>query len=232
MVTGRWERANTALLEKLLAPGDHCVDVGANFGYFSMIAGPRIGAKGKLHCFEPIPRVAELLRRSLRANGYLHLNGIAIVHACAVGARNDTVQLRYKEGDYSGGSLHVSDARAKAEIFSTVEVPLVRLDDALKNLSHADLVKIDVEGGEMAVIDGMSELIARSPRMRILLEFNAPTLARQGSVDAFIDRMERDFRAHQVAADRTHACNPRELPPGNHYLCLSRDALALRWKLT
>ena len=75
-------------------------------------------------------------------------------------------------------------------------------------------------------------LIARSPRMRILIEFNAPTLARQGSVDAFIDRMERDFRAHQVTADGTHACNPRELPPGNHYLCLSRDALALRWKLT
>jgi len=232
MVTGRWERANTALVERLLAPGDTFVDVGANFGYFSMVAGPLIGAKGKLHCFEPIPRVAELLRQSLKANGYLHLHGIASVHACAVGARSDTVQLRFKEGDYSGGSLFVSDSRAKAETFCAVDVPLKRLDDALKKLSHADLVKIDVEGGEMAVVEGMAELIARSPRMRILLEFNPLSLAKQGSLDGFIDRIERDFRVHRVSADGTHACNPRELPPGNHYLCLAREVLALRWTLT
>lgn len=71
MITGLWERFNTDLFHKILKHGDTFVDVGANFGYFSILAGMLIGPMGKLYAFEPIPRVFELLTKSLKANGYL-----------------------------------------------------------------------------------------------------------------------------------------------------------------
>lgn len=229
MITGRWERANTALLQALVKPGDTFIDIGANFGYFSMVAGPLIGASGKLHCFEPIPRVAELLRRSLKGNGYLQ--GVAKIYPMAVGAARGKLQLRFKEGDYSGASLYISDARAKTDGFSAVDVEIAPLDEVLAHLSAADFVKIDAEGSEIHVLEGMKALIARSPSIKILLEFNPGSIAKHRPVAELVDALERDFVVHKVQPNGLERVDARTLPAGNHYLCLAKAALRLHWQL-
>src|SRR4051794_34975198 len=66
---GVWEAAETRFLSALLSEGDTFVDVGANVGYFSVLAARRIGAGGTVVAVEPEPRNLELLRANLHRNG-------------------------------------------------------------------------------------------------------------------------------------------------------------------
>ncbi len=231
MITGRWERANTALLQAVLKPGMTMVDVGANFGYFSMLAGPLIGATGRLHCFEPIPRVRELLWRSLKANGFL-LGQRARVYDCAVGAIDGQMQLAFKEGDYSGGSLYTPPGRLRDEPFETLEVAVRPLDGVLADVPSVDFIKVDAEGSELFVWQGMQTLLARSPAAHVLMEFNQAYIQRHTDVASFVAQIKgAGFFIHRVTATGLEDMNPLELPPGNHYLLLARSSLSLRWTL-
>lgn len=79
MWAGAYERQLVAFLKSFLRPGMTVFDLGANIGYFSVIAAALVGSKGRVHSFEPMPHNFERLRRNLQPFPW------ATLHNCAVG---------------------------------------------------------------------------------------------------------------------------------------------------
>ena len=156
------------LLRRLLRPGHHAVDVGANIGYYLLLIESLVGPTGSVACFEPEPENLAELERNVRANGFA--NG-RIVPAAA-GAAEGRVALR----------LGMNGAVA-AEGEGDVTVPLVRLDAVLPG--PVDFLKIDVEGYEGFVLTGARRL-RREHRPILFVEIHPGFLAPPWTVDGVL----------------------------------------------
>lgn len=175
---GDWARDVSACVARL-KPGDTFIDVGANIGYFSLLAAQR-GAQAI--AIEPSPSISAMLERNAKLNS---LN-VKIVRAAA-GSEPGTVALYSGTEDNVGASSLDSDAHAgsqfEADVICDTLPQLVGPD-----LLRARLIKIDVQGFEYEVVKG---LLSALPSMRSDLEFvvevNTDVLARRGvTLGAFI----------------------------------------------
>jgi FkbM family methyltransferase len=176
MMNGSWEEDVTRLWRKFVRPESVVFDIGANFGYFGLLAGTEIEKKGiQLHLFEPNPDLHELIEKTLSVNG---LSTHSRLVKAAVGAKKgSTVIHRVKDlwGSSTAQSLEKLNTYSpvEAKFDASFKVPVVSVDDycAENKISHVDLVKIDVEGFEGPVYDGMRNTIKASKDMVLFLEF-------------------------------------------------------------
>lgn len=174
LTLGRWETAYTTLFTRLLNPGDTVLDLGANHGVYALIAAQAVGPSGRVHAFEPNPRLAHLVDMSLRLNGF----GWAQAHAVGASDEAGTAKLVFTDS-FSGGGAVASDAADARR--PGVECRLVMLDEIFADPAfRPDVVKMDVEGHEGRVLRGMRGILARSPGIRIMMEFAPEMMARSG----------------------------------------------------
>jgi len=166
-------------------PGMVVVDVGANIGVFTLYAARLLAGQGRIYSFEPTPRTFRILRDNVQVNGFLEL-GLIQLHQSAVSDRAG--QAEFVVFPENGGHNTLFDDGGTAA--RRIEVSTVRLDDVLGGEPRVDIVKIDAEGAEPLILRGMQGILARSPGIRILLEF-APVHLRRAGVDplAFLDEI-------------------------------------------
>lgn len=157
--TGEYEKATTTILRRSLRPGDVFLDVGGNAGFYSAFAAA-LGAQ--VYAFEPNPAMAELIRRAAHPN-------VTLTRA-AVGDEAGEVTLNISpDPSHSGISSihdmpHLRGARK-------ITVPIVTLDDfCAEHALRPRALKIDVEGHEGAVINGMSDLLAERVPESVIVE--------------------------------------------------------------
>ncbi len=138
-----------------LRPGMTFVDVGASFGFSTILGAARVGPGGKVFAYECNPELVEFARRNIEMNGFADR-----VRLVAKAAHRDDEERRLRVPDRMKGlgSLAHFDG-VDAETFQEFEVPCERLDVGLRDVSFVDLLRIDVEGGEAAVLDGTSGLL-------------------------------------------------------------------------
>jgi FkbM family methyltransferase len=151
------------LLRELITPGSVFVDVGANIGWFTVIGSRLTGRNGRVFAIEPDPRNYEILTRNVTLNGCCNVR----IDQVAAGASDATAWL-YRSIDNQGDHrLSVVSERA-----DRIQVRVCRLDSVLRRRTHrVDLVKIDTQGSETAVLNGMTDLLRANPRVRLILEF-------------------------------------------------------------
>jgi FkbM family methyltransferase len=173
------------VLRWLLAEGDTFVDVGANHGSFSIVAAALVGPRGRLYAIEPQPVLARLVDRSLAANAPCRFDVLPV--ACGDGA--GTVRL-YVPRDTSGAA-GLFPGFSATSAHRVLAVPLRRLDDLLAGagLPGRVVLKLDVEGNELAVLRGARRLI-REARPRVILEMNPHSLE---SVGTSIERLRGEL---------------------------------------
>jgi FkbM family methyltransferase len=160
------------------------LDIGANFGLYTALAGSIVKDRGKLYSFEANPRVFESLQRTIVANG-LYFNPNVTAANLLVSNESGRGLLHYSANLPSGGTM--SDVALSGGARRTVEVPMTTIDDFLPPDLSVDLVKIDVEGHEPLVLRGMERTIGRSPNIRIVLEFAENLLAHTTGGADFIE---------------------------------------------
>lgn len=168
MVGDRYEPATTRLVTRLVRPGHVVVDVGAHVGYFTLLAAKLTGPQGRVFAFEAAPENFALLNDNLQLNGYRQ---VTVVHG-AVGDSDGPRQLylsRLDNGFHSLFKLNLPEPSAPAP----VTVPGVTLDAyfASRGWPKIDVMKMDIEGGELAAFRGMQELLRRSPALTLVIEF-------------------------------------------------------------
>lgn len=171
---GWFDRNLTEVITGLLVPGMTFIDIGANFGTYSLIAAAEVGETGRVIAIEPAPPILALLGESVVMNGFA---GHCDVLPVAVGAAEGVLTL-YRFATRQGSNTMLADIAETAqaeygEAITAVEVPSRTLDAivAERGLARCDLVKIDVEGFEDQVLAGARETLSRF-RPRLILEWH------------------------------------------------------------
>jgi FkbM family methyltransferase len=160
---GVWEPENLDVLFSFVKDDTVFLDVGANVGYFAIAVGNRVGRGGRVHAFEPHAGLGGLIERSVHLNS---LEPVVTLWQCAVSDQEGTLDLFYPD-------RHLGQGTASRDIDvpgKHVSVRARPIDALLADVDAVDLVKIDVEGHELAVLRGMQALLRRSPRVKLLFE--------------------------------------------------------------
>ena len=168
VLDGFWEAWVTLAIARYLQPGMWCVDVGANYGYYTLLMAAGCGTEGHVVACEPNPLLAETyLPRNLALNGFQDR-----VEVCpkAVGNLEDgMVDFVLQDSDFATSSL---EHWAYAARSSTIQVSAITLDRLCADWPRLDLVKIDAEGAEALVWEGMQQTLRRFPHAAIVLELH------------------------------------------------------------
>lgn len=172
---GEYEPGNTALMRRLLRPKDVVVDIGANVGIFTCLFAKCVGPQGTVHAFEPEARNAERLRANLALNGFDWVR----VHEAALGARAGRQAIYLCDENRGDHTLIPQAGRPTAEIE-------VETFDAFAQRELGEqsvrLVKMDVQGYEARVLEGMTESL-RTGRVKTILAEFTPSRAREAGDD-------------------------------------------------
>jgi FkbM family methyltransferase len=164
--SGAYEDHVVEVFRRFLCPGMSAVDVGANIGFFTMLAASLVGADGYVLAVEPNPENMGLLEASRRANGFDQVE----TALTAAGKRTGLLVLNTS---FSNGTTS-EPANSVESTLTGQLVPCFRLDDIDPKDQQIDCIQMDAEGAESNVISGCRETIARC-RPVIVSEFS-PTL--------------------------------------------------------
>ncbi len=144
---GSYEMNKRQAFEAEIEPGTVIYDIGANVGYFSLLAAVLTGKEGKVFAFEPLPRNIEFLRKHIALN---KMEQISVIEA----AVSDHSGEAYFDLGASSAMGHLSEA-------GEMRVRMVCLDEMLNkgDLLPPDYIKLDVEGAEYEVLLGARHLL-------------------------------------------------------------------------
>ena len=163
---GAYEPETVAVWRAILAPGMVVVDAGAHVGQYAIIASPLVGPTGSVHAFEPDPETF----RQLTANVRLNRGGNVVCTQAALGRERGTAPLFLADVSNVGGN---SLRRTVCSRGRQQDVGVESLDDyaAARSVARLDVLKADVEGPELLVLEGGARLLGRG-RPSMLLEFS------------------------------------------------------------
>lgn len=169
-VGGVWEPQVTAAFNAILVPGDVCVDVGANIGYFTLLASRLVGPSGHVYALEPSPAIQATLASNLELNAVINVTALDV----AAGGTDGEAEFHEAHGRNRGASGFrlASEQVGEEQENRTVRVQVRRLDSIVPtvHLARLKLVKIDVEGYEVEVLRGLEPLFLRGARPLIVIE--------------------------------------------------------------
>jgi FkbM family methyltransferase len=156
-------------LELLVDAGSTVVDIGANAGQYAYTLSRLVGPRGCVICIEPLPRLGRLLRRASR-----QLQLPLVVESCALSDRVGMTELHVPVDKGNQISTRASLVAHGSKEYATIQVPIRRLDDITATiLGRISLIKIDVEGHELAVLRGSKRTIdAHRPAILVEIDEN------------------------------------------------------------
>ncbi len=197
------------------------LDIGANFGLYTALSASIVRNSGRLYAFEGNPQVFECLQRTIVAN-HLYFNPNIVAANVLVSDQSGRGLLHYSAHLPSGGTM--SDVKFAEGSQRTIEIDMTTIDDFLPSDLQVNLVKIDVEGHEPLVLRGMEKTIARSPNIRLIIEFADNLLARTVNARDFGDYIRSlGFAICRVLPNfKIRLVPPGETLSGFNYCLLTR----------
>lgn len=194
---GFWESWVTVALTRILQPGWHCIDVGANVGYYSLIMADGAGPAGHVMAIEPNPRCVRLMQHTLEVNGYQ--SSTTIISKAVLDTGSKTVDL-FVPSDHNMNASLFGGGDATADRF---EVETSTIDQLTEEWPRVDLIKIDAEGSEQAIWQGMRKTVMRNPSITIIMEISC---ARYADPHAFLrDIKDAGFALRHIDYDSSIA---------------------------
>ena len=180
MRKGSHEPLSTKILMENLHEGMSIADVGANLGYFALQEAKVVGPKGVVYAIEPIPQNFFLLRHNVALNNLKNIQ----VFNLAIGDEDGSLDLFL-----SYASNWASAFKTPINIDQKITVPSKRLDTFLKDKGKVDLVRMDVEGYETKIVDGMEETL-KQKNLMLFIEIH-PLFTGKNRCKAFLQKLDR-----------------------------------------
>lgn len=185
-MNGFWEMNITEFIAKNVSNGMNVLDVGANYGYFSMLMAELVGYDGKVHSLEANPMLSELIKKSSKVNGFER--SVNVINKAVSDQVREDIDFVFSDDTPMNGLLaeNISDKARENHYPKTIKVNVSSIDEMLLNEAQIDFIKIDIEGSEDKFWYGSRELRKRNPNMMILMEFNR---ARYNNVNDFVSQI-------------------------------------------
>jgi FkbM family methyltransferase len=166
MLEGRWEPWIERVIAEAVKPGMRFCDVGANFGYYTVLGAQWVGPEGRVFAFEANPAICRKLRKSVSINGF---DPVVRIFELGVSDTEGVLELAFTHEYSGGGAFGVGDhGYWKTE---RVRVRTAPIDALLSDIPAVEVMKVDVEGMEAAALRGAAGLIGRSPSLTMVVEF-------------------------------------------------------------
>jgi FkbM family methyltransferase len=175
LAAGAYEQSIADLFARELHPGMTVLDIGAHVGYFTLMAAGHVGPTGHVWSFEPDPANRESLERNIDVNGMAAR--VSVLPLAVAGAVGESALYRMAS-DTGSSTLYPS----REPDGGRVAVSTTSLDAwaGYHGWPAVDLVKLDAEGAEGAIVAGMTELVSRNPGIVVVLELQADALEAAG----------------------------------------------------
>lgn len=223
LMQGEWEPEETALLQRLVKPGQVFVDVGANIGYYALLAATAGAAR--VYAFEAQRSSFELLGKNVIINWMTN-----IIHCEHLAVFSHGAELTFfMRKNYPGNSGIGETADEQLEKWfdrsEQVKVRAVSLDQYFADKpGKIDVLKVDVEGAEPAVFEGASRLLQQNPKMQVLCEWSPDQMrAAKQSPERLIETWRKHgFRAFSVHKNLAEVRLDSLLQSGYQNLLLQR----------
>ncbi|MFL5241321.1 MAG: FkbM family methyltransferase [Gemmataceae bacterium] len=194
---GNYEHDVQDLMISLLKPGMVFYDIGGHNGFFSLLAANLVGQDGKVLTFEPNPSNVEIIKTNLGLNE--DLATVIQVHPLAISKSSGTARF---EGA-SRSSMGRIQSPSEPSSASVYEVQTISLDDFTASHPPPDVIKMDIEGGEVDALVGMDNLLKRK-RPVVVVEIH-----NKEAHDALLQFLQRQsYRASQVGSKNPPTANP------------------------
>jgi len=193
-----FEPEDVAVFRTFIKPNSIVLDVGANIGQYALLASKLMGETGQVYAFEPSPEVYPKLQHHVQLNEFSNIEVIT----CAVAAKSGSMEFypANEQGNQGVGSLiPADDYRAQIRSTASIDVDVVSLDAFCesRDITHVDMLKIDVEGFDLEVLKGAEALMKNNPNLVIMSEVEPINLAQLGATaaDFYGFMKERGFHA-------------------------------------
>ncbi|MFX1237854.1 MAG: FkbM family methyltransferase [Promethearchaeota archaeon] len=181
LLDGYWELWVTKFFLKILQERMTVVEVGANIGYYTILAASRVGVHGKVHAFEANPEVFDILYRNIEVNGFR--DRVTLVNKAVID-KSGILQFHCPQYHQAGGSIVPFSEKLLKEIREereTIKVETISLDEYFEHHDgKIDIVKIDAEGSEPFIFKGMKKVLTSNRDIKIVCEFTPPCYIEQG----------------------------------------------------
>jgi FkbM family methyltransferase len=176
ITTGAYEKTETEIFRSVLKPGMTVVDIGANVGYYTLIAASMVEPSGRVYAFEPEPANYELLTRNIAANG--HQNVLASPEA--VSNTSGSIKLYIDSQNFGNRSFSQANIVHNGGAVDVNTTSLDILWSSGKIANEIDVMKIDAQGAEGFIVEGAQKIL-REQRPKILMEFEPGMLQNNGT---------------------------------------------------
>ena len=178
-IYGIHSKIDFEIFQKYVKKGDNVLDIGANIGYFTLMLAKLVGPTGKVFAFEPDPRNISLLKKNIETNGYQNV----VVVPKAVSNVNEKCTLFTSQSSFGQNRIY-EPKKTKNQKYVPIESETILLDDFFKNnenIENISFVKIDVEGAEKFVLEGMNKILNLNKNIKIFSEIDLYRLDDAGS---------------------------------------------------
>lgn len=209
---GVWEPNLTRWLQEQLRAGDVFVDVGANVGYYSLLASSLVGPAGRVVSIEALPQFFGLLKENIAIN---RADNIRPIQAAAWD-REETVRLFLRPDHPTGTTTAMPEWADRYHLEDVCEVPGLPLATLLQpdEMAAARVIKIDVEGAEWRVVKGLGDLIRSSrPDIEFVVEVTSGMDKAEGASAEDVVSFFRELGFHPYQIENNYSA---EAYYGNH----------------
>lgn len=182
---GMYEGTQTSMLNMLLKPGDNFIDIGANVGLYSVVAGHCVGSGGRVLAIEPQEHLAGLVRENAELNG---LDNVTVCQL-ALGAESG-MGFIHQTSPSNDGAATLRPNDGETVFGESRQVTITTLDELLDKheIKSVAGMKIDVEGAELEALKGFTAVLRSDPPRFIFVECIDDYLQRfGGSTDELLD---------------------------------------------
>lgn len=213
-VSGVWEPHVTALVGVLVSPADVVVDVGAHIGYYTLLAARLVGERGHVYAVEPSRARCAELHANLVRNDMKHVTVLEL----AAGSQDGVATLYEAPRTNTSASTVLPDpvgVGAATTEYSPTRVPVTRVDTCIPagHVERVRLVKIDVEGFEVEVLNGLDRVLDAGKPLCLVVEISPEW---SPSSPAFLERLcdKQGFVPYRISNTYTlDGYFPRQLVP-------------------
>ncbi|OGX15730.1 MAG: hypothetical protein A2166_03120 [Omnitrophica WOR_2 bacterium RBG_13_41_10] len=169
-----YEPETSLVFEQIVKPGMTVVDVGANIGYYTLLAAKLVGNEGKVYAFEPNPSFYWLLQKNIRINA---LDKIVEAFQVAIGNTESKSIL------FIGKCITTSLFKVLDSAEQAISVNVISLDKFFMNRGwpSVDVIKVDAEGADKIVLEGIRVLVKRCPELKLIIELDPSYLEAAGT---------------------------------------------------